>query len=170
MRLPPTMPRVPEVLSLLEGADHVDVKVVTGTVSMRAFIAEMFGYQPAWMTGLYRVRGVFVRFLGLRQARPPRAPRLSSTTVPMQPGERVSFFTVRLAQDEFYWVAEADDSHLKAALGVVVEPLQNGRRHFYVLTVVHYHTWAGPVYFNVIRPFHHLVVGRMAAAGVHAPT
>jgi len=35
-----------------------------------------------------------------------------------------------------------------------------------VVTVVRYHAWNGPVYFNMIRPFHHLVVGRMAAAGV----
>ncbi|MEV4094105.1 DUF2867 domain-containing protein [Streptosporangium saharense] len=32
----------------------------------------------------------------------------------------------------------------------------------YVAVVVHYHRWTGPVYFTVIRPFHHLV----ARAGV----
>jgi len=26
---------------------------------------------------------------------------------------------------------------------------------------VHYRSWAGPVYFNTIRPFHHIVVGSM---------
>ena len=36
------------------------------------------------------------------------------------------------------------------------------------LTVVHYKHWTGPVYFNVIRPFHHLVVRQMARAGTKA--
>jgi hypothetical protein len=168
MRMPAAMPRVPEVLSLLEGADHVDVKIVSGAVSMRAFVAAMLGYQPRWISGLYRVRGLFVRLLGLRQTGLPRAPQLSASTLPMAPGERVGFFRLRLAQDESHWVAEADDAHLKAALGVVVEPLPGGHRRFYVLTIVHYHTWAGPVYFNAMRPFHHLVVGRMAMAGLRA--
>jgi hypothetical protein len=31
---------------------------------------------------------------------------------------------------------------------------------------VHYKHWAKPVCFNLIRPFHHLVVSRMAKPGV----
>lgn len=30
------------------------------------------------------------------------------------------------------------------------------------ITTVYYKHWTGPVYFNLIRPFHHLVVSRMA--------
>lgn len=169
MVLPPTMPRIPELTPVLEGADHIDVKVVTGAVDLRAFLAASLGYQPGWVVDLYRVRAVFVRALGLRQERMPRRPRLTPGTVPMRPGERAGSFTVRLAAEGHYWVAEARASHLTAVLGVIAEPLGGERRRFYVLTVVHYHAWTGPVYFNAIRPFHHLVVGRMAAAGVRAP-
>src|SRR5207253_647776 len=102
------------------------------------------------------------RFLGMRQEAIPQSPSFRTETIPMLPGERASFFTVETALEDQYWVATADDSHLKAALGVVVEPLQDGLKRFHVITVVHYHNWAGPVYFNVIRPFHHLVVGGMA--------
>jgi hypothetical protein len=35
-----------------------------------------------------------------------------------------------------------------------------------IKVVVHYKHWTGPVYFNLIRPFHHLVVSRMARAGL----
>ncbi len=169
MVLPPTMPRIPELAPVLEGADHIDAKVVTGTVDLRAFLAASLGYQPGWVVGLYRVRAVFVRALGLRQGGVPRRLRMTAGTVPMQPGERAGPFIVRAAADGRYWVAEASESHLTAALGVIVEPLGGERRRFYVLTVVHYHSWTGPVYFNAIRPFHHLVVGRMAAAGVRVP-
>lgn len=63
--------------------------------------------------------------------------------------------------------AEAKDKHLDGLLGVVLEPLPDQQQKlFHVLTVVYYRNWAGPVYFNVIRPFHHLVVGSMAIAGV----
>ena len=40
------------------------------------------------------------------------------------------------------------------------------KNRFYIMTVVHYKHWTGPVYFNMIRPFHHLVVRRMALAGL----
>ena len=72
-----------------------------------------------------------------------------------------------MAREEQYWVAEIKDKHLKALLGVVVEPLPGQQqKRFHVLTVVYYRNWAGPVYFNAIRPFHHLVVESMALAGV----
>ncbi|XXF76233.1 DUF2867 domain-containing protein [Myxococcaceae bacterium GXIMD 01537] len=40
-------------------------------------------------------------------------------------------------------------------------PVKGQRRRFHVATIVRYRRWAGPVYFNVIRPFHHLVVRGM---------
>lgn len=35
----PTMPHIPELAAVLEGADHIDVKIVTGAVPLRAFLA-----------------------------------------------------------------------------------------------------------------------------------
>ncbi len=46
MRPPTTMPRIPALAPVLEGADHIDVKVVIGVVSLRAFLAASLGYQP----------------------------------------------------------------------------------------------------------------------------
>ncbi|MCP5103876.1 MAG: DUF2867 domain-containing protein, partial [bacterium] len=36
----------------------------------------------------------------------------------------------------------------------------------HVVTIVHYKHWTGPVYFNLIRPFHHLVIRRMMKAAL----
>jgi hypothetical protein len=149
----------------LEKADHVDVKTIESDVSLREFVAGAFAYQPNWVTFLYGVRAVVVRLLGMKQEGIPRALKLSPERVPFAPGQAMSFFTVADASEGEYWLASIDDQHLKAALGVTVEPLGNGRRRFHVLTIVHYHNWAGPVYFNLIRPFHHLVVSGMASAG-----
>jgi hypothetical protein len=156
----------PQFDTAVKNADHVDVKIVEGDVTLRQFVAGMFNYQPAWMTFLYRVRGVFVRFLGMKQEGVPQGQHLRPEDVPMTPNTKLAFFTVKLAREDQYILVEANDQHLDAALGVVVEPLENGRNRFKVITIVHYNNWAGPVYFNVIRPFHHVVVGRMARAGI----
>lgn len=157
--------QIPEITPLLEGADHIDIKVVEGAVTLRQFVAALFTYQPGWITFLYRVRAVFVRFLGMRQEGVPRPAAMRPEDVPMTPGDPAAFFTVVAAQEDRYLFAAATEQHLTAKLGVVVEPLDDKRR-FYVVTVVHYHKWTGRVYFNVIRPFHHIVVGQMARAGV----
>lgn len=159
---------LPQLMTLLAKADHVDVKVVTGDISLPEFVAGMFSYYPGWIRNLYRIRWGFVRLLGMKQAGIPAAVTMRPEDVPMNPGEKATFFTVTMAEEERCWVAEAAESHLTAYLGVVVEPVTAVNR-FYVVTIVHYHKWAGPVYFNVIRPFHHLVVCHMAKAGVTKP-
>jgi hypothetical protein len=156
----------PQFESVLKDADHVDVKTVEGEVTLRQFIAAMISYQPSWVTFLYRVRAVFVRLLGMKQEHIPLAPVMRPEEVPMMRGSKAAFFTVNRAEEERYWLAEVKDQHLNAALGVIAEPLENGRSRFKVITIVHYNNWAGPVYFNLIRPFHHLVVGSMARAGI----
>ena len=164
-KVPQYLTKIPELAPILDKADHLDVKTATGTMSMRQFIASMISYQPGWVTFLYRIRAVFVQFLGMRQEGVPQAIHMKPENLPMQAGGKVAFFKVRIAEEEHYWVVEAEDSHLHASLGVVVELLQGDQKKFYVITVVHYHNWAGPVYFNVIRPFHHIVVGSMVRAG-----
>lgn len=159
--------QIPELHPILRNPDHLDIKTVEGKVMLRAFVASMMAYQPAWVTFLYRVRAVFVRLLGMKQEGIPKPPIMRPEDVPMSPGLPATFFTVCAAKEDAYWFAQINDTHLNAALGVVVEPLAHTNR-FYVVTVVHYNTWQGPLYFNVIRPFHHLVVGRMARAGVSA--
>jgi hypothetical protein len=164
------MQDLPQLMTLLAEADHVDVKVVTGDVSLPEFVAGMFSYYPGWIKNLYQIRWGFVRLLGMKQAGIPAAAKMRPEDVPMIPGEKAAFFTVTLAEEGRCWVAEAAESHLTAYLGVVMEPLStrvpSTENRFHVLTIVHYHKWTGPVYFNVIRPFHHLVVRNMAKAGV----
>lgn len=160
----PIMNDYPELQLLLADADHIDVKTIEGDLPLRSFLAGMLGYQPDWITFLYRVRWVFVRLLGMQQHGVPQARQLRPEDIPMIVGEPTTFFTVVAAQDEQFWFAEATESHLTAKLGVVIEPLAGTRKRYHVFTVVHYHRWTGPVYFNVIRPFHHLVVRKMMGA------
>jgi len=118
------------------------------------------------MISLYALRAVFVCFLGMRQEKRGFGTLLTPETVPMQVGKPATIFTVHSAEEGRYWFADSSEKHLKATLGVVLEPLADQQKRFYVVTVVHYHNWTGPVYLQVIKPFHHLVVIGMARAGV----
>ncbi len=163
----PLFEAVPGLPALLASANHVDVKTVESAASLREFLAGMFAYYPRWLKALYAVRWGFVRLLGMRQEGVPATVRVAPKDVPLLAGEKMAFFTVAMAAEEQYWFASAEEAHLTAYLGVVVEPLegQHGRGRFHVLTIVHYNKWTGPINFNVIRPFHHIVVRQMALAG-----
>ncbi|GAA2844467.1 DUF2867 domain-containing protein [Streptosporangium fragile] len=152
---------LPQLRALTQGADHVDVKTVRGDLTLGEFLAGLVGWEPGWIRFLYRVRGVFVRLLGMRQKDMPSAAGIRPEDISFTPGDKLAFFTVVEGEEDRYLVAGATESHLTAYLAVVAEP---GR--FHVVTIVKYHRWTGPVYFNVIRPFHHLVVLSMARAAV----
>ena len=160
--------QIPEMAPLLERSDVVDIKTAEGHTTLRQFIASMLSYYPWWIVLLYRFRTVVVKFLGLVKHEAPEVlPNLQAEDVSFVAGDEVTFFTVRLAKEEKYWVGETpEDKHLRAYFGVVVEPVADNRRRFHVVTIVHYKHWTGPVYFNLIRPFHHLVVSQMMRAGL----
>jgi hypothetical protein len=159
--------RFSELQQYLDGGDFSDIKVVEGDTDLRSFIAAMLSYYPWWIVLLYRVRSLVVRILGLvKHEAPDELPDLNSEDISFTPDETVTFFIVRCAKQDSYWFSETpEDKHLRAYFGVVAEPLDRKTNRFYVITVVHYKHWTGPVYFNLIRPFHHLVVFRMARAG-----
>jgi hypothetical protein len=166
VKIPEIVWQYPELLPHLVGADHIDTKIVTGRQNLREFLAGFIAYQPGWITFLYRVRAVFVRLLGMKQGGIPHALRTTPDRVPMQPGANLSFFKIAAAQENHYWLAAVHDPHLSGSLLVLTESLPDGQSRFYVMTLVHYRRWTGPVYFNVIRPFHHIVVAKMSQAGV----
>ena len=108
---------------------------------------------------------MFARLLRLRDPQLPTGPRLRPEEIPFSPSAKVRFFTVVGAAEDRYIVLEASDTHLTGYLAVVAKPLAHGRTRFHNITIVKYHRWTGPLYFNVIRPFHHLVVRSMVSAG-----
>jgi hypothetical protein len=153
-----------------EDADFIDIKTIESRNDLRTFIAAMLSYYPWWLIILYRIRILLVYVLGLvKHEAPEELPDLKPAQIPFNPGERATFFTVRMAKEDVYWIAETPpDKHLSAYFGIVPQPLANGLKRYYILTIVQYLHWTGPVYFNLIRPLHHLVVARMARAGARS--
>lgn len=160
---------VPELADLLAGAGHVDVKTVDSDRSLRQLVAAAIDWWPSWLRGLFRARVVLARLLRPRLPVVPRAPRLRPDELPFASGGKVGFFTVAAAIEDRFLLLAAADSHLTGYLAFVAEPAAGGRRRFRLVTVVVYHRWTGPLYFNLIRPFHHLVVWRLARAGARQP-
>jgi hypothetical protein len=157
-----------ELEKYFEKADFIDVKIFEGEAPLRKFLASMLSYYPWWIVQLYRIRRLLVNILGLvKHEEPNELPSLQPEDVSFTPGENVTFFIVRCAKENIYWVSETpEDKHLRAYFGVVKEPVNNHINRFHIFTTVFYAHWTGPVYFNLIRPFHHLVVSRMARYGL----
>lgn len=154
------------VQDYLNNCDHYDHKCIEGEVSLREFLAGMLSYYPAWIKSLYAIRWGFVRLLGMTQEWVTTAPKVRPEDIQFEAGADATIFQVVRAEENNYWVAMAEDSHLIAYLVVAIEHRPQEVTRFHVSTIVHYNNWAGPVYFNVIRPFHHIVVNAMMRAGV----
>ena len=159
--------RLPGMAGLVEGADHVDVHAMDGDGTVLGVAAGILSYRPAWMAALWRVRVALLRALGQGARTVPERARLTADTLPSTAGEKAGFFTVTRSDGETYWIAEGKESHLEAWIAVCAEPLDGERKRFSVVTVVRYHNGAGAVYFNLIRPFHHLVVRSSLRSVLH---
>ena len=167
MKIPVIIQQTPAILSYAQNAHHIDVKQFEATITLREFLAGMFSYYPAWIKFLYRIRWGFVRVLGMKQEGIPQMHHIRPEDVNFTKGDKQAFFTVYDTQEEAHWLAGASESHLTAYLGVIAEPTGGQMTKFHVVTIVHHNRWTGRVYFNVIRPFHHVVVHKMGQAGAN---
>ena len=164
---------IPALAAVLAGADHVDVKTADVSVdgaasgpSLREFAAGALGFRPGWLVALFAARAVLAALLRLRHAVPTGSSRpLQPDEIDFTPGARVGFFTVVAAEEGRYLLLQASDTHLTGYLALVVDPPAGETRRYRAITVVRYHRFTGPLYFSVVRPFHHLVVAGMVRAG-----
>lgn len=157
---------VPELRAMLDGADHVDAKSFTGRNELPVFLKRMISYEPGWYVALNNVRGVVAKVLGLKHDEYRDA--VEAKEVNLAPGGMVGFFTSVAADDAQpprWWAGDASDKHLSAKVMVTSAPVPGGATRTTIATVVHYRHWTGPLYFNLIRPFHHIVIQAM---GTHA--
>ncbi|TDD84778.1 DUF2867 domain-containing protein [Actinomadura darangshiensis] len=159
---------VPELAGLLAGADHVGVRTVESEATLREFTAGAMGWRPAWMRGLFKARALFARLLRLREPDVPLGTPARPEDLSFTPGDHIAFFTVTDAAEERYLVLETTDDHLTAWLAITTAPSADPRTRFELATLVKYHRRAGRFYFGVIRPFHHMIIAGMAAAGARA--
>ncbi|WP_329482487.1 DUF2867 domain-containing protein [Kribbella sp. NBC_01484] len=158
----PTRTDLPELDDLLPIVDVIDVKTARGAVSLREFTAGALGHGPLWIKALFGVRILLAWALRLETAVPDSF-RLRPETVSFTPGDPASFFTVVRGEEDHYLLLKVSDNHLVAWLAIITD---NGRpAEFKVVTLVKYLRPVGRFYYNLIRPFHHLVLLSMCRAG-----
>lgn len=149
-------------------ADVVDAKTIEGNVSLSEFLAAFVSYMPAWVRVLYRIREGMVKLMGIQEDDSVSSAAVTADTVPMTKGQNLAFFTVVEAMPDEYWVGAIDESHLSAYLAIEREAIGSDKYRFHVTTLVYYKQWIGRLYFNIIRPFHHLIVNLSMRAAVRA--
>jgi hypothetical protein len=163
----PTAIELPELGDLLSEVDVVDVKTARGEVTLREFVAGALGHSPLWLKGLFAVRMGLAVVLRLETTGIPDSRHLRSETVSFTPGEKDSFFTVVRGEEDHYLLLEIADNHLMGYLAFITD---NDRpATFKVVTLVQYLRPAGRFYYNLIRPFHHVVLLSMCRAGLNRP-
>lgn len=161
--------RLPEIEDLLPTVDVVDVKTARGAVTLREFTAGALGHGPLWIKALFAVRMIVARVLRLDTTGIPDSRRLRPETVSFTPGDPASFFTVMRGEEDHYLLLKVTDNHLIAWLAIITD---NARpeSEFKVVTLVKYLRPTGRFYYNLIRPFHHLVLLSMCSAGTKSST
>ena len=155
---------IPQLEKICADADHVYGVDFDSRREMEDFLIRLMSYKPGWLTFLYKVRGVLARIMGLKHDEFIDH-GLEVSDYDFTRGGKVDFFDSVDFEADRFWIGAAEDKHLIGYIGVVSEPASAGLHHYHVFTIVHYKHWTGPLYFNLIRPFSHLVVYFM---GKHA--
>lgn len=154
---------IKEIRTLFEAADYIGIKTVDAEISLERFLVKIFSYRPTLIRTLYRLRAPLVRLLGFKQDTLPDLDEWIPEEFPMLACGTVWFFTVQRVRKDWFWIAGCPrDRHLDADMAVVARPLNGRRKRFYLVTVVRYKHWTGPLYFNLIRLFNLYLVNRMA--------
>ena len=103
---------------------------IPGKVSPNQVMAAFWTTSPAWLKFLFRLRDLLVRPFGLKTGEGPSREKLEEA---LNNGESCGF--------------------MSAYMSIYIEGGE-----VFASTVVKYHNKLGVVYFNLIRPFHILVV------------
>ncbi|TDW60646.1 DUF2867 domain-containing protein [Kribbella pratensis] len=151
-----------ELDDLIPVADEIDVKTASGDVTLREFVAGALGHSPLWVKGLFAMRIAVAAVLRLKTVAPDSR-RIRPETVSFTPGEKNAFFTVLRGEEDHYLLLKVSDNHLIGYLAFITDNQRPAK--FQVVTLVQYLRPAGRFYYNLIRPFHHLVMLSMCGAG-----
>ena len=152
-----------ELDDLVPVVDEIDVKTAHGDVTLRELVAGSLGHSPLWIKGLFAVRMAVAAVLRLETTGIPDTRRLRPETVSFTPGEKDAFFTVVRGEEDHYLLLKVTDNHLIGYLAFITDNERPST--FKVVTLVQFLRPAGRFYYNLIRPFHHVVVLSMCRAG-----
>ena len=142
-----------------ENCDYFEVRSVSTTLTLPEVVAAIFNYSPGWVRSLLVLRRILASVLRLKQVRWKQSPILKPEDISFRRGASETKFKVIHGKCNRYWVSEAPaDRHLEARIAVVLHPVGEDKNTYQLITWVKYLHWSGRLYFNLIRPFHHMIV------------
>lgn len=124
-------------------------------MSPEEIVIGFFTRMPPEVGWLFRLRDFLVRPFGLKGAQ--GSPEDFAAGI--REGKERGMVSVP-ARSQREIVLRLADKHLDAHLSVCVKG-ENAEKDVCITTLVRYNNTLGKVYFNLIRPFHHIVVRRM---------
>ncbi|HWD80291.1 MAG TPA: DUF2867 domain-containing protein [Kribbella sp.] len=152
-----------ELDDLIPVVDEIDVKTARGDVTLREFTANALSHTPFWVKGLFAVRMAVAAVLRLETTGVPDSRGMRPETVSFTPGEKDAFFTVMRGEEDHYLLLKVTDNHLIGYLAFITDNEKPAT--FKVVTLVQFLRPAGRFYYNLIRPFHHVIMLSMCRAG-----
>ncbi|MFF0339787.1 DUF2867 domain-containing protein [Kribbella sp. NPDC004875] len=158
--MPTTLHELDDLVPIM---DEIDVKTAHGEVTLREFIAGALGHSPLWVKALFAVRMAVAAVLRLETTGIPETRKLRPETVSFVPGEKNAFFTVLRGEEDHYLVLKISDNHLDGYLAFFTDNERPAT--FKVVTLIQFLRPAGRFYYNLIRPFHHVILLSMCRAG-----
>lgn len=111
---------------------------------------------PKWVSFLFRIRNSIVKLIGL-EADKTNKEELEKC---IRENKSYKIFSV-VSKSQNETVLKLSDKHLDAYMSIFIANQDNNFQTLYSITVVHFHNRLGYVYFNIIRPFHAIVVKSM---------
>lgn len=146
------------IRNLVRVAHHIDTHKIQSNRSVAAFVASFLSYRPAWVNALYHARPILMHVLGAKPESFPYQGLIRARDIEFEAGSKVWFFTVRDGQPDRRIVLRASNALLIAYMVIERTADTGGEPVFSVTTMVRYRNRIGRIYFNIIRPFHHMVV------------
>lgn len=122
------------------------------------FTYQFFGFTPAWVRALLRVRDTVVSRFGLKRS--DSVTPSTNEQLLYEPGVRPGLFTVtHRTEDEI--VMGEPDRHLDFRVSVLQKKQNDNEVLVQLTTVVWFNNKWGNLYFSLIRPFHRMIVRTM---------
>ncbi|MBL4642470.1 MAG: DUF2867 domain-containing protein [Flavobacteriaceae bacterium] len=148
-----TLPDTKGIRTALDKVDFKDAYATTNHSNNLEEIAKMiFDQNPRWLQTLFKIRGFFGVYLGLKKHAP------ADYKDDFKVGGHVKFFKI-YSIDPNEIILGANDNHLNFRVSIYnAGTLKN---NIQLSTLVKYHNRTGKIYMQLIAPFHRMVIRYM---------
>lgn len=147
------LPNTKGIKTALDKIDFKDAFAITNHRNNLEEITKMvFEQNPKWLQFLFKIRGLFGVYLGLKKHTP------SDYKDDFKVGGHVKFFKIYSIEPNEI-ILGANDNHLNFRVSVYnSHTLKN---NIQLSTLVKYHNRTGKIYMKLIAPFHRMVIRYM---------